>query len=131
GDLGTATFNMSGGTFDLDSGRTSPIGDVDFIIGRHNTATMSQTGGIVNIGATVRVGREAGSNGFLNVSAGQLNAGTGLLISRTAGSGTMTVSGTGQVTTGNALGFGNSTGYNNEGFFTLTGPAGPNATLTV
>ena len=97
----TGNYNLTNGTLTVNH---------NFQIGSGGTGNFTQTGGIVNANNGFQVvGRYAGSNGFMTVSAGsfnQLNAGTKLLVGE-EGAGTLNVSGSGavNVTNGMTLGF--------------------------
>jgi fibronectin-binding autotransporter adhesin len=99
---GSGSYNLSG------TGVVTNAGNA--WIGGYGTGTVTQTGGTWNNASFVSIGRQAGSIGNYNISAGGLNqtgSGTEIIVAE-AGTGTLTVSGTGAVTTTTSLRIGSA-----------------------
>lgn len=130
GAAGSGTFTLNGGTLNVLSGG-------DFHIGKTGSGVMTMNGGTVNLLETLRIARGVGgpANGTFNLLGGVFNTGTGVVVARgDAGSnptGTFVIGGTGKFVAGNSLGEGNSSGFVDEGFFSLANNAGTTAHVTV
>ena len=133
GAAGSGTFTMNGGTLNVLSGG-------DFHIGKTGTGVMTMNGGTVNMLETLRIARGVtgaanAANGTLNLLGGNFNTGTGVVVARGDGgskpTGTFVIGGTGKFVAGNSLGEGDSSGFVDEGFFSLANNAGTTAHVVV
>jgi autotransporter-associated beta strand protein len=98
------------GTLNVKDSATASFG-ATFFVGKSDVAgtgtsvgTLNQTGGTVNAGSWLVVGRYVGAQGFYNISAGTTNqtaavTGTAMIVAE-GGTGTLNVSGTGSVNVG-------------------------------
>ena len=128
GDFGNATFDMSGGNISFGPSQ----GAGDFHIGKHGSSTMNQTGGVFQMGDTLRIAREEGGRGAFNLLGGEFYTGTGVVVARNGGAdGSFTIGGTGKFVAGNSLGEGNIDGKTDEGFFSVSNRVGAVSTVVV
>jgi autotransporter-associated beta strand protein/T5SS/PEP-CTERM-associated repeat protein len=114
----TSDFNVSDnafteGTLDLLNNGTITSGS--FFVGKGNGSigVMNQSGGLVEVGQWLSIGRYSGSTGNLNISGGSLvltNATTDATVGE-EGNGTLTVSGTATVSIKRSLRVGLTGGY--------------------
>jgi len=130
GTFGEAEFTLNAGNVEFEP--TPGGNDVDFHIGRNNTATMIMNGGTFKMGRTLRIGRETGGDGHFQLLGGEFYSGTGVVVARNQGAkGEFVIGGTGKYIAGNSQGEGDETGHQDEGFFSVSNQVGAESSVVV
>lgn len=100
GDLGVATFNLSGGQMTVTPRTTNDL----CIVGNLENGTLNQSGGVIVLGGEIHVADFIGVTGAINLTGGMFFATNDLVAIGRYGSGSMTVSNATAVLTNTSVG---------------------------